>query len=105
MKRKVVDCDKCQKECKNGHIHLDIPNGVEHEFGGHSTEAYFNFEKKDICLECAQTLLKFMLNCERIYPDSGGIIWKPITKHHHPKSKTNDAIGMALKFFSVKEKG
>ena len=64
MKREVIDCDRCGKECDPA-IHIAIPNGVEHEFGGHKTETYFRYEQKDLCAECAGKLLQYMFRMKK----------------------------------------
>lgn len=51
-KRTVVDCDKCGDETDHN-IHIKIPNGVTREFGGHTSEIYYNYEEKDLCPQCA----------------------------------------------------
>lgn len=110
-KREVIDCDKCGKECAT-HIHIDIPNGITRETGGHTTEIYHEYEKKDLCSECAGKLLGYMFRMKK--KDTGVFDPKASAtivytdwidgRNVHPSHQTNDAVALALKWFGIKPK-
>jgi hypothetical protein len=100
MERKVIDCDKCKKEIEQP-IRIAIPNGVTHEFVGHTGETYFDYEEKDLCPVCAEAMLKFLFSYGRKQP---GQTIEQFGRYQHPTPAGNDAIRLALKFFGIKEK-
>lgn len=116
MKREVIDCDVCKEE-SNPVIHINIPNGISYEYGGHKTETYFDYEKKDLCCECAEKLLNFLFGHKKVirstqtnnFVDKSPLLpgfteeWL-YTRHAHPSAETNDAVDLALKFFKIKPK-
>jgi hypothetical protein len=101
-KREVIDCDVCGEETKVP-IHIDIPDGVEQEFGGHKVETYNKYMSKDLCPVCAARLFKYMLGHVKVdaekHLSSGG--WR-YDKHLHPSENTNDAVFLVKKFFKEK---
>jgi hypothetical protein len=99
--RKVIDCDKCGKECKHGHTHIAIPNGINSYFDGVESNVDHLYEKKDLCSVCAEAMLKFMFNHGRKQP---GRVIEQFGRYQHPTPEGNDAIALALKFFGIKEK-
>jgi hypothetical protein len=100
-KRTVIDCDRCGVECKNGHTHIDIPNGTERYFDGVETSIDHLYEKKDLCPQCVESLLKFMFSHGRAQP---GQQIKLFGRYQHATAAGNDSIKLALKFFQIKEK-
>ena len=116
MKREVVDCDRCGKEC-SAHVCLAIPNGTESETcpaGGYST-TYHLYENKEICPDCAAKLLAFMFRMKKHIEvkddcsDPYGCRTKTLVKwvdsrNTHPSAETNDAVALALKWFRIEPK-
>jgi hypothetical protein len=110
MKREVIDCDRCGKECDQ-HIHIDIPNGTERESdpaGGHSS-VYHLYEKKDLCPECAGKLLGYMFRMKKLQKIEDGRCVEGQDKwldgrNVHPSCNTNDAVALALKWFKINPK-
>jgi hypothetical protein len=99
-KRVVFDCDKCGKETDP--IHIKIPNGIYREMGGPSTEIIFEYEEKDLCPDCAKSLLDYLLAFKRTEKD-GYVDWSKGSRQH-PSAKSNDAVGLTLRFFNIKDK-
>jgi hypothetical protein len=100
MKRTVIDCDKCGKECKHGSIDIAVPNGTNYHFDGVESNVDFLYEEKQLCPECAEALLRFLF----AYLRRGSIDLVRAAGRQHPGPKENDAIRLALKFFGIKEK-
>jgi hypothetical protein len=100
-KRTVIDCDRCGVECKDGHTHIDIPNGTKRYFDGVESNIDHLYEKKDLCPRCVELLLKFMFKHGRTQL---GQEIQLFSMYQHPTAAGNDAIKLALKFFQIKEK-
>jgi len=100
--RKVIDCDKCGKEISTP-IRLSIPNGITRESGGHTVEIYFDYETKDLCPSCAESLLKYLLGHKKLIDKEGKTMWL-YNKDKQPDGDSNDAVRLALKFFGIEEK-
>jgi hypothetical protein len=103
MKRTVVDCDKCGKEC-SAPILLVIPNGIHRYNDGVENNVDFLYEDKDMCPECTAELLKFMFRHKKNEGKSNPLRLDIAANHQHPNAEENDAIRLALRFFGIKEK-
>jgi hypothetical protein len=98
MKRTVVDCDRCGKECED-HISIVIPNGTHSYSDGIEWNKDFLYENKDLCNKCAEALLKHLFSFKKQTDGS----WAS-SRFSHPGASTNDAVALALRFFKIKEK-
>lgn len=102
-RREVIDCDKCGKECNDTTVHIAIPNGYTDQYGGHTTERYYEYEEKDLCPRCIEKLFKYMMSFRWYQPEEGPAKWLS-GQSVYPGAKSNQAIELALQYFDIEDK-
>ena len=99
--RTVVDCDKCGKETKS-HVRIDIPQGSKRTGPSGYPDTDYLFETRDLCTQCAESLLRYLLNHRRFLKKETNQTELKRDRVHPEGDQETDVIILARKYFGIK---